>query len=97
MNNDKYCWWYRVYTVASYGNSIINIDSSYIYLIFEISSDYNYDFINFDYIALDYLSSTDDANYLKFLITPQWKKLSSTSDLLSPTYTDMTIRSRVEI
>ena len=24
MNNDKYCWWYRVYTVASYGNSIID-------------------------------------------------------------------------
>lgn len=73
----------------------IYINSSYIHLIFEISSQYS--FINFQYIALDYLSSGYDENYLKFLITPQWKKLSSTGQLLSPTYADMTIRSRVQI
>ena len=92
INNQQHV----IFLDSNLGN-IINIELSYIHLIFEISSDYNYDFINFDYIALDYLSSTDDANYLKFLITTQWKKLSSTGKLLSPTYTDMAIRSRVEI
>ena len=24
MNNDKYCWWYSVYAITSYGNSIID-------------------------------------------------------------------------
>ena len=96
VNADNNNQQHVIFLDSNLGN-IINIDLSYIYLIFEISSDYNYDFINFDYIALDYLSSTDDANYLKFLITTQWKKLSSTGKLLSPTYTDMAIRSRVEI
>lgn len=71
----------------------IYIDSSYIHLIFEISSQYS--FVDFDSITLDYLVYWKNENLLKFLITPQWKKLSSTGQLLSPTYTDMTIRSRV--
>ena len=66
INNQQHV----IFLDSNLGN-IITIDSSYIHLIFEISSEYS--FINFDYITLDYLLSTDDANYLKFLITPQWQ------------------------
>ena len=70
INNQQHV----IFLDSNLGN-IITIDSSYIHLIFEISSEYS--FINFDYITLDYLLSTDDANYLKFLITPQWTRITN--------------------